>query len=73
MEDTTSLSDPALLKRIREWRIKPVTDPLPHNADIEPASIEEYQELKREAERRGPFGALNGTLAGDAGRIIQWS
>jgi hypothetical protein len=53
MEQILSLSDEELLKRLEEWRLKPVTDPLPHNADVVPASMEEYRELRREAERRG--------------------
>jgi hypothetical protein len=53
MEDITTLTDEELLKLLQEWRLEPFTTPLPHNADIEPASLDEYRTLAREAERRG--------------------
>ena len=53
MEDFTTLSDEELLKRFEEWRLDPSTTPLPDSADIEAASLAEYQELRREAAKRG--------------------
>ena len=53
MEDIATLTDEELLKRLEEWRLDPSTTPLPHSADIEAASLAEYQELRREAARRG--------------------
>jgi len=52
MEDITTLTNEELQKRLKDWRLELSTDPLPHNADIEPASLDEYRALVREAERR---------------------
>ncbi|HJQ94140.1 MAG TPA: hypothetical protein VJ935_00330 [Acidimicrobiia bacterium] len=52
MENISTLTDGDLLKRLDEWRLPSSTAPLPHNAGIEPVSLVEYEELRREAATR---------------------
>jgi len=53
MDNTSTLTDEELLKRLEEWRLDPSTAPLPHNHDIQAASLEDYRALRLEAAKRG--------------------
>lgn len=53
MTDTKTMSDEELTRRLDAWKLAPATAPLPHNADIEPASLDEWRALKAEARDRG--------------------
>jgi len=52
MDEITTLTDEELLKRLHGWRLPPSTAPLPHNREIEAASLAEYEALRLEAGRR---------------------
>ena len=52
MDEITTLTDEELLKRLHGWRLPPSPAPLPHNRDIEAASLAEYEALRLEAGRR---------------------
>ncbi|MEX1133687.1 MAG: hypothetical protein WED83_02450 [Acidimicrobiia bacterium] len=53
MTQIENLSNEELQKRLVEWRLEPVTKPLPPNGDIQPARLNEYNALRQELKRRG--------------------
>ena len=53
MEPIENLTDEELMERFAGWRLPPTTASLPHNPDIEAASLAEFEGLRREVLKRG--------------------